>query len=204
MFTVFNMDQLPTVAAGDICHHEVFNGLLFRIVIVVRAASQPNAYTPVDLAVCAVDVIDHVVRDQDIAVVNRHVPLNRVTLQMAEFTVGYARTVHLIMKTLAQNGVVGLAHGNAIDKQVTHHSRLFTADVDLGDGAEAAHRQPFNDTVGATHVQRNVMRAPLSFPNDLTVFLEHKPPAAVALQRTADQQGFAIRNENAGIDVFTG
>ncbi len=108
MFTVFDMNQLPTVAAGDICHHEVFNGLLFRIVIVVGTASQPNAYAPVDLAVCAVDVVDNMVRDQDIAVINRHVPLNRITLQMAEFTVGNARTVHLIMETLAQNSVVGL------------------------------------------------------------------------------------------------
>src|SRR5690606_35769332 len=145
------MHQVPTGAAGDICHHEVFNGLLFRIVIVVRTAGQPNAYAPVDLAVGAVDVIDHVVRDQDVAVVNRHVPLNRVTLQVAEFTVGNARTVHLIVEPLTQDRVVGLRHGDVIDEQVAHHSPFFTADVDLGDGAEAAHRQPFNDTVGATH-----------------------------------------------------
>lgn len=78
MFTVFNVHQLATVAAGDVCHHEVLDGLLLRIVIIVGAAGETNTDAPVDLAVGAVDVVDDMVRDQDIAIVDGDVPLDRI------------------------------------------------------------------------------------------------------------------------------
>lgn len=106
MFTVFNMYQLATVAAGDVGHHEVLNGLFFRIFVVVGAPGEANTDTPVDLAVGAVDVVDDVIGDQDIAVIDRHIPLNRIALQVAEFAVGNTGPIDLVMKTLTQDSVV--------------------------------------------------------------------------------------------------
>ncbi|MNP37675.1 hypothetical protein D3C76_1311360 [compost metagenome] len=108
VFSVLNMNQLATVTAGDVRHHKVLHGLFFRIVVIVGTSGEANADTPVDLAVSAVDVVDHVVRNQNIAIVNRHIPLNRIALQMAETAVGDPRAVDLIMESLAQNGVVSL------------------------------------------------------------------------------------------------
>lgn len=78
MFTVFNVHQLATVAAGNVCHHEVLDGLLLRIVVIVGAAGEANADTPVDLAVSAVDVVDDMIGDQDIAIVDGDIPLDRI------------------------------------------------------------------------------------------------------------------------------
>ncbi len=144
------------------------------------------------------------VRNQNIAVIDRHVPLNRIALQVAEFTVGNTRAVHLVMKSLTQDGVVSLRHSNVIDKQVPHHSGLLAADIDLCDRAEAAHRQSFNYATGTANIQRNIVRAPFSLTDDFAAFLQHKPPASVAFQCTTDQQCFAIGDKNPRIDVFTG
>ena len=100
MFSVLNMHQLATVAAGDVGHHEVLNGLFFRIVVIVGAAGEANADAPVDLAVGAVDVVDHMVGDQNIAVIDGHIPLDRIALQVAEFAVGDAGAIHLVVKPL--------------------------------------------------------------------------------------------------------
>ena len=98
MFPVFHVHQLATVAAGDVGHHEVLNGLLFRVVVVVGAPGKANADAPVDLAVSAVDVVDDMVGDQDIAIVDGNVPFDRIALQMAKFAVGDAGAVHRLWK----------------------------------------------------------------------------------------------------------
>ncbi|MOA29670.1 hypothetical protein D3C78_1507010 [compost metagenome] len=56
------------------------------------------------------------VRNQNITVVDGHVPLNGIALQMAETAVRYARAVHLIVKPLPQNRVVSLRNGNIVDQ----------------------------------------------------------------------------------------
>lgn len=203
VFAVFNVDQLATVAAGDICHHEILHGLLFRVVIVVGASRKANANAPVDFAVGAVDVVYDVVRNQDIAVVDGHVPLDGISLQVAEPAVGDTRAVDLVMKALTQNGVVGLANVDVINDQVAHHSRLFAADIDLRHGAEAAHRQPFNHAVRSAHVESDIVGAPCPLSDDFTAFLKHKAASPVALEPAAYQKRFTVGNKNPGIDVFT-
>ncbi len=180
MFPVLNVHQLATVAAGDICHHEVLHGLLFRVVVIVGAASKANADAPVDLAISAVDIVDHMIGDQDIAIVDGDVPLDRIPLQMAEFTVGDASAIDLIMEALAQNGVVCLAHANVINQQIAHHAGFLAADIDLRYRAKSTHRQAFNHTVRSANVERNVLRAPAAFTDHFAAFLQHKAAASVA------------------------
>ena len=76
-----------------------------------------------------------------------HPELDRIALQVAECAVGDAGAVHLVMKPLAQNGVIGMAHADVINNQITHHAGLFAANVDLRYRAKSAHRQPFDHTV---------------------------------------------------------
>ena len=80
MFTIFNMDQLPTIRSRDIRHDKVFHCLVFRVVIIVGTSRKAYADTPVDFAVGTVDALDDMVRYQNITVVNRHVPFNGVAL----------------------------------------------------------------------------------------------------------------------------
>lgn len=204
MLTVFHMHQLATVAADDVRHYEIFYRLMLRIVVVVGTPGQTDADPPVDFAIGAVDVVDNVVGDKDIMVVDRHVPLYRIPLQVAEVAVGDARPIHLVMESLAQNGVVGLADANVVDEEVTHHPWLFSADVDLGDRPVAAHRQPLDHAVGAAHVEGDILHPPCPFPHHFTAILQHKASTPVAGQRAADEQRFARRNKDSGIDVFTG
>ena len=85
--------------------------------------------------------------DQDVTVINGDVPLNRVALEMAEFTVGDARAIYLIMESLAQDGVVSLDYADVLNQKVAHDARLFAANVDLCHRSKAAHCQPFDHTV---------------------------------------------------------
>ena len=80
MFTIFNMDQLPTIRSRDICHDKVFHCLVFRVIIIISASRKTYADAPVDFAVGTVDALDDMVRYQNITVVNRHVPFNGVAL----------------------------------------------------------------------------------------------------------------------------
>ena len=80
MFTIFNMDQLPTIWSRDIRHDKVFHCLVFRIIIIVGTSRKAYADAPVDFAVSTVDALDDMVRYQNITVVNRHVPFNSVPL----------------------------------------------------------------------------------------------------------------------------
>ena len=80
MFTVFNMDQLPTIRSRDIRHDKVFHCLIFWVIIIVSASRKAYADAPVDFAVGTVDALDDMVGYQNIAVVNRHVPFNGVAL----------------------------------------------------------------------------------------------------------------------------
>ena len=174
------MHQLTTVAAGDVGHHEVLNGLLFRVVVVVCAPGKANADAPVDLAVGAVDVVDDMIGDQDIAIVDGNVPFDRIALQMAKFAVGDAGAVYLVVETLAKDGVVGLTHADIINHQIAHHARFLTADVDLRHRAKTAHGQPFDDAVRAANVERNVLRAASAFAYHFAAFLQNKAAAAIA------------------------
>ncbi len=180
MFPVFHVHQLATVAAGDVGHHEVLNGLLFRVVVVVDAAGEANADAPVDLAVGAVDVIDDMVGNQDIAIVDGNVPLDRIALQMAKFAIGDAGAVHLVVETLAKDSVVGLTHADVINQQIAHHAGFLTADVDLRYRAKTAHGQPFNYAVGATYIESDILCPPLAFPYHFAAFLQNKAAAAIA------------------------
>mgnify|MGYP004648603625 CR=1 FL=1 len=101
MFTVFDVNQLSAVAAGDIGDDKVFHRLVLRVIVIVGAARKPNANTPVGLAIGAIDMVNHMIGDEDILVVNRDVPFNGITLQVAKFTVGDFYAVELIMETLA-------------------------------------------------------------------------------------------------------
>ena len=80
VFTVFNMDQLATVALPVMLATTKFLtvSVVFRMVVVVGAPGEGNTNALVDLAVSAVDVVDDMIGDQDIAVVDGHVPLNRI------------------------------------------------------------------------------------------------------------------------------
>ena len=118
--------------------------------------------------------------DQDIAIVDGDVPLDRIALKMAKFTVGDAGTVHLVVEPLAQDGVVGLTHADVINQQITHHARFLAADVDLRYRAKTAHGQPFDDAVRAANVERNVLRATGTFAYHFATFLQHKAAAPVA------------------------
>ena len=80
MFTIFNMDQLPTIRSRDIRHDKVFHCLVFRVIIIVSASRKAYTDAPVDFAVGTVDALDDVVGYQNIAVVNRHVPFNGIAL----------------------------------------------------------------------------------------------------------------------------
>ncbi len=80
MFTIFNMDQLPTIRSRDIRHDKVFHYLVFRVVIIISASRKAYANAPVDFAVSTVDALDDMVRYQNITVVNCHVPFNGVAL----------------------------------------------------------------------------------------------------------------------------
>jgi flavin-binding protein dodecin len=88
VFAVFNMDQLSAIAAGDVGNNKILHRLLFRVGVIVGTARQPNADAPVDFTVGAVNVVNDMVRDQDIAIVNGDVPFYRVTLQVAKVTIG--------------------------------------------------------------------------------------------------------------------
>ena len=80
MFTIFNMDQLPTIRSRDIRHDKVFHCLVFRVVIIISTPRKAYANAPVDFAISTVDALDDMVGDQNITVVNRHVPFNGVAL----------------------------------------------------------------------------------------------------------------------------
>ncbi|MNC17892.1 hypothetical protein D3C75_657840 [compost metagenome] len=198
------MHQLAAIAAGDIGDHEVLYRLIFRVGVIICAPRKANADAPVNFAVGTVDMVDNVVRNQDIAIVNRHVPLDSVALQIAKVAVSDGHPVHLGMKALAQNCIVGFRDGQLVDQQVTHHLWFFTADIDLGHRAITAHRQPLDYAVGAAHVQRDIFGAPLPFADHLAAVLQHQPPSSVAGHRTANMQRFAFGDENSGIDVIAG
>ena len=74
------MDQLSTIRSRDIRHDKVFHCLVFRVVIIISTPRKAYADSPVDFAVGTVDALDDVVGDQNITVVNRHVPFNGVPL----------------------------------------------------------------------------------------------------------------------------
>ena len=80
MFTIFNMDQLPTIRSRDIRHDKVFHCLVFRIIIIVGTSRKAYADAPVDFAVGTVNALNEMVGYQNITVVNRHVPFNSVAL----------------------------------------------------------------------------------------------------------------------------
>ncbi len=185
VLAVFHMHQLAAVAAGDVGHGKMFYRLVFRVVVVIGAARQPDTDPPVDFAVSTVDMVNHVVRDEQVAIVNRHVPLNGVPLQIAETAVGNTRPVDLIVKALAQNGVVGLGHRNIINDQVTHDPLLFAADIDLRHRPVAAHRYALDSAVRAAHVESDVIEVSALFPTYPTAILQYKAPPAVALERPA-------------------
>ncbi|MNT29139.1 hypothetical protein D3C72_1648670 [compost metagenome] len=123
---------------------------------------------------------------------------------MAKAAVRYARAVHLIVEALSQNRVVRLRNGNIVDQQITHHSGLFTANIDLRHRPKAAHRQPLDNAIRAAHVQGDIFGAPFPFADHFAAFLKDETPASVAGQRTADQQRFAIGNKNTGVNIFAG
>ena len=120
------------------------------------------------------------VGDQNIAVIDGHIPLDRIALQVAEFAVGDAGAIHLVVKPLAQDGVIGLAHADVINDQITHHAGLFAANVDLRYRAKSAHRQPFDDTVRATNVKGNVFGTAFALTDDFAALLQDKAPPAIA------------------------
>ena len=154
--------------------------MLLRIVIIVGAAGETNTDAPVDLAVGAVDVVDDMVRDQDIAIVDGDVPLDRIPLEMAKFAVGDAGSVHLVVETLAQDGVVGLAYADVINQQIAHYARFLAADVDLRHRAKTAHGQPFDNAVRSANVESDVLRAASTFAYHFAAFLQNKAAAPVA------------------------
>ena len=80
MFTIFNMDQLPTIRSRDIRHDKVFHCLIFWVIIIISASRKAYANAPVDFAISTVDALDDMVGYQNITVVNRHVPFNSVAL----------------------------------------------------------------------------------------------------------------------------
>ncbi|MGY6036402.1 hypothetical protein ACUY4R_004520 [Kosakonia sp. BK9b] len=203
MLTVLHMHQLTTVAASDIRHNKVLNGLIFRVSIVVGTARQTNTDAPVHLAVCAIDIVDDMVRNQNVAIVNRHVPFNRIALQITKMTVGNAHAIQLIMIALTQDRVVCFGDGDLVDHQVTHHPFFFAANVNLHHRPIAAHRYAFDDAVRAAHIQRNVVEATAVLANDAATILQDKTTAAAALQGSAYQQRFACRYKNPGVDIFT-
>ncbi len=149
-------------------------------------------------------MVDNVVGDQDVLVVDRHVPLNGIALQIAEVTVSDPCAIHLVMETLTQDRIVGFSDPQVVDHQIAHYSRFFAADINLGHRAIAAHRQPLDHAVGTADVEGNVFAAPLSFANHFTAILQHQPPASVAGQHAADAQGFALGDKNGGVDVVAG
>ena len=120
------------------------------------------------------------VGDQDIAIVDGNVPFDRIALQMAKFAVGDAGAVHLVVETLAQDGVVGLTHADVINHQIAHHARFLTADVDLRHRTKTAHGQPFDDAVGATYIESDILCPSLAFPYHFAAFLQNKAAAAIA------------------------
>ena len=61
MFTVFDVHQLAAVAAGDVSDDKVFYRHMFRIVVIVGTAREADADAPVDFAVSAVDMLNHMV-----------------------------------------------------------------------------------------------------------------------------------------------
>ena len=87
-------------------------------------------------------MVDDMVRDQDVLVVDRHVPFNGIPLQVAEVAIGDPGAIHLVMKSLTQDRIISFGHLQVIDQQITHHPRLFTANVDLSHRAITAHAQP--------------------------------------------------------------
>lgn len=102
--------------------------------------------------------------NQDVAVVNRDIPLNGVPLQIAKAAMRNPRAVHLVMKSLAENGVVGVGNGDVIDNEITHHLRFLTTNENLRDGAKAAHRHAFNHTVRPANIQRHIVQTAALLP----------------------------------------
>ena len=80
MFTIFNMDQLPTIWSRDIRNDKVFHCLVFRIIIIVSTSCQSYANTPVDFAVSTVDALDDMVGYQNVAIIDCYIPFNGVAL----------------------------------------------------------------------------------------------------------------------------
>lgn len=201
VLAVFDVDQLAAITAGDVRHHEVFHRLVFGVVIIVGAARKADADAPVNLAVGAVDVIDHMVGDKQVMVVDRHVPLDGVALQLAEAPVGDLDVFHAVVEALPQNAVVGVMDGDIIDREVTHSALLFSADVNLRDRHEAAHINALDGAVRPAHIKGEIVKSPALLAQDLTAVLHDKAPLAVALQAARNAQRFAFRHKNRGVDV---
>ncbi|CAM6815371.1 hypothetical protein ESCOCK386M_09415 [Escherichia coli] len=119
------------------------------------------------------------VRNQDIAVINRHIPFYCVALEIAEPAVSNLRIHHLIMAPLAQNGIVSMCDGEFGYGQITPGLFIFPTDEYLGNRTETTHRQPFNYTVRTPDVQGNIGQLPPLLPSYLATVLQNESPFAV-------------------------
>ena len=202
MFAVLDVDQLAAVATGDVRDHKMLHRLIFRIVIVVGAARKPDPDAPVDFAVGAVDVLQQVIGDQQVAVVDGDVPLNGVPLQASELAVDDTHVGHLVMEALTQNGVVGIVHVQVFHQEVVHHPLLLAADIDQRHRRQAGHLQIADDAVRAAHVKHQVIDSALPFATHAASVLQDKAPFAVALQATGNKQRGARRHPHRAVDVI--
>ena len=71
-------------------------------------------------------------------------------------------------------------HADVINQQIAHHAGFLTADVDLRYRAKTAHGQPFDDAVGATYIESDILCPSLAFPYHFAAFLQNKAAAAIA------------------------
>lgn len=204
MFAVLHMHQLATVAAGDVRHHEVLHRLAFRVGIIVGAARKADADAPVDFAVGAVDLVKDVVGDKKLRIVDRDVPFDGVALEPFKASMSDTHVAQFVMKSLAQNAVVGVVDVDIVNHQALHLLRLFAADVNLHHRAEAAHLDAFNRHLRAAHVENDVMQAPFFLAQDLAAVLENKTSFAVAFERAEHPQGFPGRHKHRAVDIVTG
>ncbi|VDZ78115.1 Uncharacterised protein [Salmonella bongori] len=127
------MYQLSAIRSGNIGYHKVFYRLIFGIAIVIGAARQTNTDPQLILPLVQSMRSMNVIGNQDVAVVNRDIPLNGVSLQVAKTAMRNPRPIHLVMETLPQNGVVGVGNGDIINDQIAHYCRFFTANENLRD-----------------------------------------------------------------------
>jgi hypothetical protein len=88
--------------------------------------------------------------------------------------------VHLVVETLAQDGVVGLTHADVINHQIAHHARFLTADVDLRHRAKPLMASPLMTQSEPRTSSVNVLRASSAFAYHFAAFLQNKAAAAIA------------------------